>query len=499
MAPSKSIAADKVLKLSLKEAISKSLEANPEIEILRLDPELATQNVKQAESRFDTFLSAEASVGKDVSPSGSSLAGTEITDKGDRFKIAASKELEYGTDLELAFTNSKIENNSLFTGLSPEYASDLTLTLKQPILKGAWSGRPGILVDIQEELEKSAQWNFKAELSNQIKAVIEAYWNQKLAKKDIEVKQKSLASAEKFRDEADAGVSAGTQAPTALAQASAQSALRKEELIAAQNRFESANNQLRKVIGDYDTLRETVILELVDAPEFTSDKFETNSSLNTAIEQRPELRAQDLKIKSDQLNRKLQSQNILPELNLVGSVGVDGLSGNPQTNPFDSVGPVGFAGGRDDSLDSLGSGDYYEYTVGVEIKRSFGNSAAEATAKQAEIEQLRSSLKRKSLEQQVIVEVKNAVSDLETATQRIKAGKEAEKFAKKALDTGEERFKVGLSTPREVLELQEDLAQAELALATALSDYQIALAEIYRARGELLERYEIAFVNPKES
>jgi outer membrane protein TolC len=59
------------------------------------------------------------------------------------------------------------------------------------------------------------------------------------------------------------------------------------------------------------------------------------------------------------------------------------------------------------------------------------------------------------------------------------------------LDAEEIKFDVGLSTTRNVLDFQEDLAQATSRYALALSQYEKSLSNLARTKGVLLDDYNI--------
>lgn len=59
-------------------------------------------------------------------------------------------------------------------------------------------------------------------------------------------------------------------------------------------------------------------------------------------------------------------------------------------------------------------------------------------------------------------------------------------LAEKNLRAEERKFDLGSQTAFFVLDAQNQLAQTELALATAQTNYQIALASLDHATGELL-------------
>ena len=59
--------------------------------------------------------------------------------------------------------------------------------------------------------------------------------------------------------------------------------------------------------------------------------------------------------------------------------------------------------------------------------------------------------------------------------------------AAEALRAEQQKLRIGNSTPFQVLQFEEDLAEAEYGLIGALRDYRVAIADLERAQGALLD------------
>ncbi|HEX9204892.1 MAG TPA: TolC family protein, partial [Candidatus Deferrimicrobiaceae bacterium] len=55
----------------------------------------------------------------------------------------------------------------------------------------------------------------------------------------------------------------------------------------------------------------------------------------------------------------------------------------------------------------------------------------------------------------------------------------------------EKRQRLGLATTKDLLDTESQLVQAKEVLSGALAAFQVALAELYRSMGELLERNDL--------
>jgi outer membrane protein len=92
-------------------------------------------------------------------------------------------------------------------------------------------------------------------------------------------------------------------------------------------------------------------------------------------------------------------------------------------------------------------------------------------------------VRQRRLMQTIQVEVRNALQSVDAARMRYEAAQAARVAAEAQLRGEEEKFRAGLSTNYFVLERQNQLSSARGREAQALTDYNIALAELQRVTG----------------
>jgi outer membrane protein TolC len=103
-------------------------------------------------------------------------------------------------------------------------------------------------------------------------------------------------------------------------------------------------------------------------------------------------------------------------------------------------------------------------------------------------------MRRKNLEQQIQVEVRNAVQALETSKKRVETAKIARQLAQEQLTGEEKRFQAGLSENFRVLDRQNNLASSQGQELQSLITYRKAIITLQKAMYTLLESndFEIA-------
>ena len=85
------------------------------------------------------------------------------------------------------------------------------------------------------------------------------------------------------------------------------------------------------------------------------------------------------------------------------------------------------------------------------------------------------------------LDVRNAIREIASSQKKMEAALLSTNLAKEVLRNEEEKFKAGLSTTREILEAQRDLISTEAGYIGAFASYRIALADLERARGTMIE------------
>ncbi len=489
------------LRLTLKEAVATALGNNPGIAAQRLSPLIGRENVRQALSAFDPVASLEVSKARRESPNPSALAGTLAnvnTNFDANFRLG--KLTRSGAQLALDFTNNRLRSNAIFESLVPRLTSELTLSLTQPLLRDFGYDFSYLLVRINRVSSKAQHYAYEAALNAFVKRIVEAYWNLVFARENLKVQEESLRLAREIVKQNRARVDVGLLPPVAVKEAETEAALREEQVIEAANALDLAEKTLRQVthLEEPGALRPRAI-EPAEDPSIEPVTVDPQEALATALERRPEMLASALELKAAELTVRLRENQLLPRLDLVGSAGLNGLAGDAKIVEFGGQQfSTRFDGDYLDTLDRLGSTDFYSFSAGVRVEVPLGNAAAKSDYTKSKIELSRSELQRRQLVSDISLEVDKAAGDVTSALKRVAASRLARELAEENLRNQQKRFEVGMATTTDILDFQEDLTKARAAEVKAAIDYNVSLADLERAKGTLLERYSIVLEEPGE-
>src|SRR3989337_2934114 len=236
--------------LSLKETVALALKNNLDISIERINPEISKTEITRNEAEFDYNFNGSTSVGKNITPSASAFADPKEAEN-EVFSVSAgiNKRSPTGTNYQVSIDTQRTMTNSKYQGLKPQYTSNLNLSVTQNLLKDFG-------VDVNTAKIKIASHNRDISI-NQLKGkgitiisqVEEIYWDMVFAIEDLKVKRESFRLAQDLERRIRIQVEVGTMAPIEITQAQAEVAAREEDVIISQNRVESTEDKLKKIIN----------------------------------------------------------------------------------------------------------------------------------------------------------------------------------------------------------------------------------------------------------
>jgi outer membrane protein TolC len=490
--------------LTLQECIALALQYNTQLEIQRLGPTSAAAGVRQARSIFDPQLYGEVSKERTVTPATTVLtaSGTALTDVpiptlvNQTFvaNTGARKTLLSGGSLSFDWRNSRfVGNPSVANPIVPLYSTSLGFSLNQPLLRSFGWDYALLVVEVAQNTESAAYQRYKAAIADIVAAVESGYWRLVLAIQSVKVQEQSLELANELLRENEGKFNVGTLPRTAVLEAQSRVAAREATLIQAVNAREIARDNLRALINYREPGAEALfIVDPKDSPRVVDYDIDMERSLRTALESRPELEAARLDVHGRGLERKIAQNQLLPRLDFVGSVGVSGLGGsdgnaedfrNPGvTIPINESLDDGYGG----ALGLLPDGRFYNYLAGAVIEVPLDNARAKADYSIANVNFEQSRLTLRQLEENVTLEIKTAVNNLESGLKSVEATRIARELAEENLRNQQARYDVGLATTKDILDFQDQLTLARFREIEALTQYNTDVAQMRRVEGTLL-------------
>lgn len=392
----------------------------------------------------------------------------------------------------VTFNNNHQSLNSLNTGYNPYTGSSLGITMTQPLLRGFGRALNRRFIRIAANEQRITSLLFQQQLIATTYGVIRLYTDFVALYEDEKVKQETVTLAEKLLADTRAQVEEGTLAQVELTRANAQVFSTRQDLINARGLREEQEAILRNVLTRSEDLelRTAHIIpgDTLKIPE--KDEIRPLQDLmSDALNRRPDLGQANLQVENSLIGLEGARSARLPEVDLVGIMQNNGLSGNG-TNFTANSGP--FQGGYGGVLGQVLARDYPTYGIGLQVSLPIHNRIAEADLARDEIQVKQSQVRVKQLQNQAQLEVEDALIAMRRARASYEAAVQARKFQQESLEAEQTKFEVGASTAFFVIQYESLLAQAKSTEVAAMSSYVKATAALQRATGSILDENGIS-------
>ncbi len=495
--PGAAVQPNTTLSLNLEAAYAMALARNLNLQIGRFGIATSDTGILRESGLFDPMLTASVGSNDATSPTSSDLEGANIlTSRATRFALGLAQVLPTGTQLSLDSSTVRSETNNFFVFLNPRWTTDLTLSLTQPLLRGFGTtvNRSGIVV--ARNLRDQSVAGFEQQVTSVLRQVEDAYWDYVAARRAVAVSQQSLDLATRLLNETKERVNVGTSAPIDIIQSESGVATRRQDVITAGNTASNTEDLLKRQLG-FDRAEEwTATIDAIETYDFEPRAPDLADSIRTALADRPEVVQKRLDLERLQLNVDLARNNTLPSLDLTGRYGLGGIGGDLYDLDQATQQKVLLnQGGFGDSLNQIGKANFPTWSIGFNLSVPLGNNDAKAVLTQRRWELEQGLTELKSLEQQIILEVRTAVRALEDGAAEVEAAAAAAEFARRNLEAEQTKFANGLSTNFQVLQIQEDLAVAQLSEIRARLRHRKAWVGYLEATAQLLAKRGITIAD----
>lgn len=478
-----------VLNLTLDEAIAQALKNNLDIAVEAFNPELAADQLLKARETFLPQFDLSFGNNHSENPSYWWLQGEGTSvDKYRNYSAAVAQIIPTGGRISLSLQGYRSETNQSFQLINPRFGTTLAVNFSQPLLKdfGLKIARRQIL-GAEKNLE-IADVQLRGTMMETIYLVQEAYWSLVYAVDSLQVKRQSLELGRDLLAKNRKEVEFGQLAPIEILNAEAAVAQREADLIQAEALITRSREVLKSILNlPADGGAAEAILEPVDRPGIQGVSPDLDEALKKAAENQPDLHALQTTIDNKALNLTVAKNQMLPSLNLEFSYSTPGISGDRikylNDDPFMGIIVGKEPGSAGDSLRDAVKFIYDNWNVGLSLSFPLGNALTRADVAYAQTDLAQSQVRLKNLQQQVSLDVSDAVRAIETNAKRIEAYRLARELAEKSLEAEQKKLAVGMSTNYFVLDFQDRLANAKSLELKAKIDYILSVERLEKSTG----------------
>jgi outer membrane protein len=454
--------------LSLQDCLAEALKHNFDVRVERYAPAIAQLSLDAAYAGYDPTLSitgthSHNNPGGAFGTNGAAVSNDNYLDSnlggllpsGATYKLDGNITKYYTPDGGSAGAGGQVG----------------AMSLTQPLLKNLWIDSTRLGISAAKSQLKQSEQGLRLQLITTVTAVETAYYELIYAIENLEVEKEALDLAQTQLDQDTQRMHIGTLAQLSVELDESQVAQSRANLITAEFTLASDQNTLKNLITDNYNQWHDMDVKPAESLEAVRQLFDVQDSWSKGLAARPDFLQAKLILEQQGIQIKYDRNQLFPEIDLVGSFGYNGAGQ-----------------GFDDVLNQFGTANRPFYSYGGQLSMPLSNLGPRSALKSDKAVEQQDLLKLKELEQNVMVEIDNAVKQAQSAWESVDATKQARIYAEAALDAEQKIYAVGKATTFEVLQYQNNLTAARSQEIRALANYNEALSNLAQQEGSTLER-----------
>jgi len=485
------------IELSITQAVEMGLARSFEVRIARAEGKIREREMVIQEAVFDPFFTLSANYSKNRRPSVSFLdIGDAVLSEvrvnpfeSSNYSSGIRLRTLLGSTYSLTVGESGFDRplaSSLFS-FNPVEEASVRFTATQPLLKGAWYPYNYSAIQVAENNRKLAMDSLETTISDLIFRIEAAYWQLVFSSRNYTANENSLKVATENVEKARKEEAAGTQPKIYVTTIEGQLARRKVEMNDALLQLENSRDNLLDLLqykgeslrqlweagektGSFDGIRVIPLSE----PTEQATLPERNPSLAMAFERRADYRQFAALLDNQKTLVDMRANERLPQLDLTGAWAQFGLA--------DSFG---------ESFSSLGSGDFYGWTVGLQLAMPLSNRGLQSNYDRARDRYQQLKWQRLQTENRIIMEVDQSIRRLRSMARKLVYLDDLVRLKETELAAERRKLAAGASIPFTVNTIENDLLDLQTQALQAKTNLEAARSDYIRATGGLLERYGI--------
>jgi outer membrane protein len=460
------------INLSITQAIEIALQKNFNVQLQNLSLANSKETYNSAKLEYKPTMSVSAaSNGSQNAATGTAAAASDHVDSQ---SISASVSQKIPTGATVSLTSTFLSRaNTANSPTTPSFGRALTLTVSQPLLKGAGTKfNLTALRNSKISLDQSFL-SYKTFLITTVQSIENAYTSLMLAQDQLNIGRQTLALAKTTYDEQVTRKNAGLITDIALIQAENTYLQSQNTLYSRELALRSAEDALRLLLGgqDYD-------IGINPTDDLSTEQLAiptVESSYRLALENGADYKNRKFAVQTAESAVFTAKNSLKPTLNVVGSV----------TTSDTGVANWGSTYRR------ISENSNYGWSLALTLNVPLGERNDRITYRR-NLNSLESAkIQLTQYEQETLVSVRNAVNTIATSQKSLDLSAKQVVLAERTYEADKQRFEVGSITPRALTQSLTDLENQRLALVQAKLNLRTAVYNLRRIEQTTLDRYNI--------
>ncbi len=455
---------------------------------------------------LDPTLSGTIQIQRQIIPTTSSFSGSIVDTNTEEYNFTYTQGWISGTQLQVAFDNSRVATNQPFVTYSPALNANFLATVTQHL---AYGFGPGInkrfIIQAQND-RKISDAGFRLQILFTVNQIENIYVGLVSAYEDVQSKQRALEQSKQLAADNRKQLQIGTMAPLDVVQSDSNVASDQQALVASQSALEYQQLVMKQAIArnlnDPLLASAPVIptdrISILETPE---ERMPVDDLVKEANANRPDVQQVLTGLKNDEITVRALKNGLLPQVDLYAFYGGYGVGGARGPNctifnaEFQSVPCTEATTPTIDyshTFQNLFNNSGPNKGVGLTLNIPIRNRQAQSAQLRSMLEYRQAQLQVQQIYLKVRMQVINGQYALTNDRAQVESAQAAADYNRQSLDSEQKKYHLGASTTANVLLQQRNLSNAENNLITARAAYAKDRAAMTEILGTTLDRYGIS-------
>lgn len=387
----------------------------------------------------------------------------------------------------------------------------LSFSITQNLLNGFGLAVNNRAIRIAKNQRHISDLTFKQQVISTVKNVVDLYWDLVSFNESLKIKQQTLDLDTRLYQDNKRRAELGALAEIDIIQAEAEMKNAQRDVTTAETQVLQQEMILKGVLTRNGLNDAAIVMaRIVPTDHFDVPQQEqvipVQDLIADAYQKRPDVEQSQIGLEDSRISMLGTKNNLLPSLSVFANASNSGLAGQVNALPvpitsggqiigYRTRGPEDvngfFLGGYGNFLNQLFTRKFPNYSAGFQLNIPIRNRAAQADLITDELNYRQQQIQDKQLQNNVKLNVFNAVTAVRQARVAYDNAVEASKLQQQTLAGERRKYELGTSTILNVVITQRDATARALAESDARNQYARARNALLQVTGETLEQYQV--------
>jgi len=477
-----------------------ALENNKDIEVTREGKHIAEFDLKSARGVYEPRFVGQTYYERAPIPNTSFFnpGVTQYTNDNIYFTAGINAYApQFGTVLNVSTTDNRLATTNPISIFSPQYNGQVYASVTQPLFRGRSFDLQRRTIEIAKRNLSLSDAQFRQRTIDTVTNVVRGYWDLTYALRNLQVQRDSLRDAQSQLEHNRRLVQEGQLAPIDVVASETQVANFEQSVYDALNVVNLSENNLKNLVSpDRNADLWVAAITPVEGVEINVPTTTLSDALAAALQNRPEMDVINIQKEINKVDQRYYKELKKPQIDIFAAYTSSGIGGilNPNfRNPLGASQEglstlLANVGGPATVITDIFSNKYPTVRFGVQFNLPlFGDKIARAQYGRSLVEGERLETQREQVEQNIQVDVRNALQSVHTAEARLRAAAVARENSQKQYESEQRKLDEGQSDIYRVLDRQTALASARSSELRSRTELNKAIADLQRATGSTLK------------